>query len=73
MAGELDSVLKAMTVLADQMGDNALMNDVVHLSERRRRILMKKKNGVVDTGEMEAESRRVSQALMLLVAELPEA
>ncbi len=30
LQGDTEEVLKALTVLADQMGDNGLMNDVVN-------------------------------------------
>lgn len=70
IAGETTQVLRALTVLADQLGDNALMNDAVYQAERWGQLNRERAAGLDAAKAMERE-QKIQQALLFLIEGLP--
>lgn len=72
IAGEDEQVLRALTVLADQMGDNTLMNDVVYQHTRYRQLLREQRSDELAPAELKKRQTQIRQVLWMVIRQLPE-
>ena len=72
MAGETGQVIRSLTVLADQLGDNALMNDVVSQATRLAQLQHEKNAGLLDPSELDHRAAQVHHALLVIIDQLGE-
>ena len=71
LAGEIEVVLGSLTVLADQLGDNKLMNEAVHLHDRYRRLRQADAAELLSPAAYEKEMEQLRLSLQLVIDQLP--
>ncbi len=72
MAGETGQVIRALTALADQIGDNSLMNDVVSQATRFDKLQQEKAAGLLHPSSLDHRIAQVHHALLLIIDQLAD-
>lgn len=71
--GKTEAVLKSLTVLADQMGNNVLMNDIVHQYMRFQQLQLEQQAEKISPKDYQYRLKKINQVLILLIEQLPDA
>ncbi len=69
--GKTEEVFKALTVLADQMGNNILMNDVVNQYMKYQQLSLELENGTLSEKAFQYRLKKINQVLILLIEQFP--
>lgn len=70
--GKTEAVLKSLTVLADQVGNNLLMNDIVNQYMRFQQLQFDHQAGKITEKDFQFRLKKINQTLILLIEQLPD-
>jgi hypothetical protein len=70
--GKTEAVLKSLTVLADQIGNNLLMNDIVNQYMRFQQLQFDHTAGKITEKDFQFRLKKINQMLILLIEQLPD-
>ncbi len=70
--GNTEAVLKSLTVLADQLGNNILMNDIVNQYMRFQQLHLEYQAEKITDKDFSFRLKKINQTLILLIEQLPD-